>query len=166
MNLAEQQLQLAALLAGRGTAGKGLEGEALERTRRSLVHKRRRAAAHLLPHLARRLGAGFAPLFADHAARYSPSGLLQHVDDAWELAEVTARAGGRGEAAGRAEVRAAARDDLALLRLRYRRDPAKGLERVAPREGWVVVLLRKPRLRLAVRLPGRAGRVIWVPLLP
>src|SRR6476469_2382745 len=91
MDLADLQRRLAAGLTGRGPGPEGVDPAALERARLGLESKRRRAAAHLLPRLRAALGVGWKDRFAEHAARYIPSGLLYHVDDAWELAETLAR---------------------------------------------------------------------------
>src|SRR3954454_10187302 len=88
MALADLQRALAAGLTGRGPGPEGMDPEALERARRGLESKRRRAASHLLPQLRGVLGPRWKDRFAEHARRYTPSGLLYHVDDAWELARV------------------------------------------------------------------------------
>ncbi len=152
MDLAELQRALAAGLTGRGPGPEGMDPEALERTRRGLESKRRRAAGHLLPRLRAALGAAWRERFADHAARYIPSGLLYHVDDAWEMAQSAASGQDRG-------IAAAARDDLAMLRLRWVRRHPEGIERIRERRGIVIVRVRTPVRMLLARLPGRAGRV-------
>lgn len=151
MALADLQRALAAGLTGRGPGPGGMDPAALERARRGLESKRRRAAAHLLPRLRAALGSHWKEYFAGHAARYIPSGLLYHVDDAWELA--------RSAAHNEREIAAAARDDLAMLRLRWVRRRQGGIERIRERRGMVIALVRSPVRMLLVRLPGREGRV-------
>lgn len=147
MPLAELQRHLAASLAGRGPGPKGLDPEVLERARRSLESKRRRAASRLLPRLRAALGATWKDRFAEHAARYTPSGLLYHVDDAWEMAETLVRSQDRG-------IAAAARDDLVTLRLRWVRRREAGAERIRERRGPLIALMRSPVRLLVLRLPG------------
>jgi len=129
-----------------------MDHEVLERARRSLESKRRRAASHLLPRVRAALGAAWKDRFAEHAAGYTPSGLLYHVDDAWELAEILSRAPDRGLAA-------AARDDLVILRLRWVRRREAGARRIRERRGPLIALLRSPVRRLLIRWPGIHGRV-------
>jgi hypothetical protein len=150
MDLAERQCRLAAGLTGRGAGPEGMDPGALERARRGLESKRRRAAAHLLPRLRAALGADWKDRFAEHAARYIPSGLLYHVDDAWEMAETLARGPDL-------ETARAARDDLVSLRLRWARGREAGAERIRERRGFLIALLRRPVRFLVVRTPG--GRV-------
>jgi hypothetical protein len=152
MALADLQRALAAGLTGRGPGPAGMDPEALERARRGLESKRRRAASHLLPRLRAALGSRWKEYFAGHAARYTPAGLLYHVDDAWELAETAASGQER-------EIAAAARDDLAMLRLRWVRRIRGGIERIRERRGIVIALVRRPVRLLLLRLPGREGRV-------
>lgn len=152
MPLAELQRHLAAGLAGRGPGPEGMDREALERARRSLEAKRRRAASHLLPRLRAALGTGWKDRFAEHAARYTPSGLLYHVDDAWEMAEILARSQDR-------RIAAAARDDLVMLRLRWVRRNEAGAERIRERRGVLIALMRSPVRALVLRLPGMHGKV-------
>ena len=152
MPLADLQRRLAAGLAGQGPGPDGMDREVLERARRSLESKRRRAAGHLLPRLRAALGAAWKNRFAGHAGRYTPSGLLYHVDDAWELAETLFRDPNR-------EIAAAARGDLALLRLRWVRRRGGGAGRIRERRGLVIARLRRPERLLMVRLPGRQGTV-------
>lgn len=152
MNLADLQRALAAGLTGRGPGPEGMDPEALERARRGLESKRRRAAAHLLPRLRAALGPHWKEYFADHAARYLPTGLLYHVDDAWELARTAAQKDPR-------EIAAAARDDLTMLRLRWVRRDRSGIERIQERRGVVIARVRSPVRVMLIRLPGREGRV-------
>lgn len=152
MSLADLQKQLAASLAGQGETPAGLEETAVERARRSLESKRRRAAAHLLPRLRTALGDAWNLRFHEHATAYNPTGMLHHVDDAWELAETLRRHPDQ-------EVARAAHDDLMMLRLRYRRDRRSGAERIRERRGLVVGLVWRPTRRIVVRWPGRGGRV-------
>lgn len=157
MALADLQRELAAGLAGRGPGPAGMDREILERARRSLESKRRRAAAHLLPGLRAALGTGWKDRFAEHAGRYTPSGLLYHVDDAWELAETLARSPDRRTAA-------AARDDLAMLRLRWVRGREDGAGRIRERRGPVIALVRRPVRLLVLRTPGARGKIWRFPL--
>jgi hypothetical protein len=152
MDLADLQRALAAGLTGRGPGPEGMDPAALERARRGLESKRRHAAGHLLPRLRAVLGAGWKERFTDHAALYNPSGLLYHVDDAWEMASAAASGQDR-------RIAAAARDDLAMLRLRWVRRHQEGIERIQERRGIVIVRVRTPARMLLARLPGRAGRV-------
>lgn len=152
MDLAELQRDLAAGLVGRGPGPERMDGGALKKARQSLEAKRRRAASHLLPRLRAALGARWASRFAEHAALYAASGLLYHVDDAWELAGILSREPDR-------EIAAAARDDLAILRLRWVRRCDRGAARIRERRGLVVAWMRRPVRLLMVRLPGRRGTV-------
>src|SRR5690348_10405006 len=152
MNLADLQRALAAGLTGRGPGPEGMDPKALERARRGLESKRRRAAAHLLPRLRAALGSHWKEYFASHAARYIPTGLLYHVDDVWELARTAAQSEKR-------EIAAAARDDLSMLRLRWVRRSQGGIDRIQERRGMVIVRVRSPVRMVLVRWPGREGRV-------
>ena len=157
MSLADLQKQLAASLAGRGETPAGLEETAVDRARRSLESKRRRAAAHLLPRLRTALEDAWNPRFHEHAAAYNPTGMLHHVDDAWELAETLRRHPDL-------QVARAAHDDLLMLKLCYQRDRRSGAERIRERRGLVVGLVWRPTRRIVVRWPGRGGRVwSWPP---
>jgi len=153
MSLAELQRHLAAGLAGRGPGPEGMDREALERARRGLESKRRRAASHLLPRLRAALGSGWTDRFAAHAARYTPSGLLYHVDDAWEMAATLVRSQDQ-------RIAAASRDDLVMLRLRWVRRREMGAERIRERRGPLIALMRSPVRLLVLRLPGARGK-IW-----
>jgi hypothetical protein len=153
MFLAELQRHLAAGLSGRGPGPAGMDGEALERARRGLESKRRRAASHLLPRLRAALGTGWKDRFATHAVRYTPSGLLYHVDDAWEMAATVAQDPDR-------RIAAAAQDDLVMLRLRWVRRREAGAERIRERRGPLIALVRSPACLLVLRLPGAQGK-IW-----
>jgi hypothetical protein len=156
MPLAELQSSLAAALAGRGPGPEEMDAAILERARRSLESKRRRAAAHLLPRLRGVLGLSWVTRFHEHAERYTPAGLLYHVDDAWELAENLAQGTDRG-------IAAAARDDLVTLRLRWIRRRHSRVGRVRERRGFLVTLTRSPRC-VIVRLPGTPGKIWRIPL--
>jgi hypothetical protein len=158
VSLADLQKQLAASLTGRGETPAGLEETAIDRARRSLQSKRRRAAAHLLPRLRTALGDTWNVCFHEHAAAYNSTGMLHHVDDAWELAETLRRHPDL-------QVARVAHDDLMMLRLRYRRNRRSGAERIRERRGLVVGLLWTPARRIVVRWPGRGGRV-WSLRLP
>ena len=153
MRLADVQKSLAAGLTGRAaSAGLAPDDRAVERMRRALVAKRRQAAAHLLPRLRAALGPAWARRFADHAARYTPGGLLHHVDDAWELAAAACREPDR-------RLADAAHDDLVFLRLRFSRRPAAGVRRIRERRAPLVALVHAPIRCLMVRLPGLEARV-------
>lgn len=155
-SLGEMQRLLAASLAGNGPAPAGLDAAAVDRARRGLEAKRRRAAAHLLPRLRSALGESWGARFQEHARRYNPSGMLHHVDDAWELAETLLRH-------PETPVACAAHDDLVSLRLRFERDEHGGAERIRERRGPLVALMRTPRL-LVVRMPGPIGKVWYLPV--
>lgn len=159
MKLADLQRSLAASLTGPAPE----EAPALDRARRALLAKRRRAAGHLLPRLRRTLGDAWTGRFDEHARGYNPGGRLHHVDDAWVFAETLAR-----EARGTLQdtLRDAARDDLAHLRLRFTRHPDEGADRIRERRGPLLVLFRTPSRRLALRLPGTSGRIFFVRLFP
>jgi hypothetical protein len=151
MALADLQRDLAAGLAGRGPGPEGMDRETLEHARRGLESKRRRAASHLLPRLQAALGTGWKDRFAEHAARYTPSGLLYHVDDAWEMAGSVAQDPDRG-------IAAAAQDDLVMLRLRWVRLREAGAERIRERRGPLIALMHSPVRLLLLRLPGAQGK--------
>lgn len=155
MSLRDVQNRLAASLAGREPAPAGLDEGAVERARRSLEAKRRRAASHLLPRLRNAMGDGWLARFREHAARYNPAGLLHHVDDAWELAEELLRHPD-------AQVACAAHDDLVVLRLRYERDRRAGAERIRERRGPIVALMSTPARLLVVRMPGPDAKVWYL----
>lgn len=157
MQLDEIQRKLAESLAGRGPAPAGLDAGAVERARRGLESKRRRAASHFLPRLRSTLGDHWAQSFAEHAARYNPVGMLHHVDDAWQLAESLLRHPDP-------HVACAAHDDLVALRLRYERDCRSTAERIRERRTPLVALMRSAPRLLVVRLPGANGRVWYVPV--
>jgi hypothetical protein len=150
MSLADLQRHLAAGLAGQGPGPEGMDATILERARQGLESKRRRAASHLLPSLHTALGATWKDRFAEHAARYVPTSLLYHVDDAWELGKTLARNPDR-------RIAAAARDDLVALRLRWVRRRESGAGRIRERRGVLVAWMRSPRL-LIFRLPGTEGK--------
>jgi hypothetical protein len=155
--LDDLQRELAAsLAAGSGGAPDGYDAGAIGRARKALESKRRRAAGHLLPRLRAALGSRWDERFQAHARGYTPAGLLHHVDDAWELAEMLLRA-------GEPELRRAAHDDLVFLRLRYMRNRKTAAERIRERRGPFLALLRAP-CELVLRLPG--GRTFFIGLLP
>lgn len=136
-----------------------LDEEAVDPVRRGLEATRRRAAAHLLPRLRGALGNAWTARLYEHARRYSPAGMLQHVDDAWELAESLLRHPDP-------QVACAAHDDLVSLRLRFERDRQAGTERIRERRGPVVALMRTPTRLLVVRMPGPEGKVWYLRLAP
>jgi hypothetical protein len=152
MALADLQRSLAASLAGRGRGPEALDEKALEQARRSLIAKRRRAAGHLLPRLRAELRAAWLERFTEHAARYTPSGLLYHVDDAWELAVFLIRD-------PELRIAAAARDDLVALRLHWVRRRRMDAARIRERRGPLIALIQSPTRTLVVRLPGSRGKM-------
>lgn len=157
MPLADLQRELAAKLAGRETPGIP-DSPALARARRSLLAKRRRAARHLLPRLHNALGDRWEERFQAHATRYTPAGLLHHVDDAWELAEVISRED--------PALRNAALDDLLALKLRWARNRKADAERIRERRGPLVAIRRGPPRMLVVRLPGMRRKTLSLRLPP
>ncbi|HYO15029.1 MAG TPA: hypothetical protein VE685_17690 [Thermoanaerobaculia bacterium] len=154
MTLDDLQRKLAASLAAGSEGGpEGYDAGAIERVRKSLESKRRRAVRHLLPRLRAALGDRWDDRFHEHARRYTPEGLLHHVDDAWEFAETIIRT-------REPDLWPAAHDDLVLLRLHYARDVRAGAERIRERRGFFVGWLRASPRRLVVRLPG--GKILDV----
>jgi hypothetical protein len=151
MPLADLQRDLAASLAGRAAPGIP-DSPALARARRALLAKRRRAARHLLPRLHKALGDRWEERFHAHASHYKPTGLLHHVDDAWELAETIARED--------PALRSAALDDLLALKLRWTRDPKADAGRIRERRGPLVAIRRGPTRALVLRLPGAKRKVL------
>lgn len=127
--LLEIQRALAASLTGQAAPPSPFDAEQVIAAARSLVYKRRRAAGHLLAETRRALGEGWAPSFEAHARAYVPTGLLYHVDDAWEFARIQSRNADAG-------IREAARADLRRLGRRYRRSSRRGPYRVQPRPTW------------------------------
>jgi hypothetical protein len=164
MQLADLQRQLAASLTGGSAPPAGCAATAIARARLALAAKRRRAVRHLLPRTAASLADRWEDCWRPHCDRYTPSGMLYHVDDAWELAAHLAasrpRAGDRGAVAISPEVRGAAHDDLVSLRLRYARSRRVGGLRIRERRGLVVAWTSTPRRMLVIRLPGRRG-LLW-----
>ena len=123
----------------------------------ALEVKRRRAAAHLLPRLRNSLGAqAWVTLFHEHMARYTPAGMLHHVDDAWAFAESIERTDQDPN------VCLAAQDDLVSLRLRYVRDPRQKAFRIRERRGPLLAMLHTPQRAMVVKLPGTPGRLWYV----
>lgn len=149
--LGDLQRDLAASLAGREPAPEGLDPAAVAWTRDTLESRRRRAACHLLPRLRTALGPSWATRFREHAERYTPAGLLHHVDDAWAFAETMEREPG---------LRQAAQDDLVSLRLRYVRDPRQDAHRIRERRGPLLAMLHTPQRAMVLKLPGTPGR-LW-----
>ena len=122
-----------------------------------LEAKRRRAAGHLLPRLRNSLGAtAWVTLFHEHVARYTPAGMLHHVDDAWAFAESIERT------TQDPSVYVAAQDDLVSLRLRYVRDPKQKAFRIRERRGPLLAMLHTPQRAMVVKLPGTPGRLWYV----
>jgi hypothetical protein len=168
MGLAELQLALAASLTGGPAAAppEGCAPGAVARARQALEAKRRRAARHLLPRTAAALRGDWEMCFRRHAGRFTPSAVLYHVDDAWELAARLAGAARRPAGGARSggwapgpEVRAAARDDLVELRLRYARRRRPGSGRIGERRAPLLAWITTPAPMLVLRLPGRDGSV-------
>jgi hypothetical protein len=163
MQLADLQRQLAASLTGPSAPSAspaGLSTAAIDRVRQALVAKRCRALCQLLPRTARALGDARAACLRRHCARYLPSAMAYHIDDAWELAaQLTATAPPwRRERESSAQIRSAAHDDLAILRLQYKRR-RHGALRIQERRGPLLTWLSTPRRTLLLRLPGRHGKV-------
>lgn len=127
--LLEIQRALAASLTGGAPSPSLFDAEQVTSAALSLVSKRRRAAGHLLTETRRALGERWRASFAAHARAYAPTGLLYHVDDAWEFARIHCRNPERG-------IREAARTDLRRLGLRYWRSSRRGPYRVQPRLTW------------------------------
>lgn len=120
-----------------------------------LETKRRRAAGHFLPRLRNSLGAkGWVTLFHEHAAAYTPAGMLHDVDDAWALAESVERT------TQEPDVYLAAQDDLVALRLRYVRDPKQKAFRIRERRGPLLAMMHTPQRAMVVKLPGTPGK-LW-----
>lgn len=157
MQLDEIQRLLAESLAGHGPVPAGLDEKAVDRARRGLESKRRRAAGNFLPRLRSTLGDHWTQRFAEHAARYNPVGMLHHVDDAWQLAESLLRHPDP-------QVACAAHDDLVSLRLRFERDCRFTAERIRERRTPLVALMRSAPRLLVVRMPGANGRVWYLPV--
>lgn len=142
--LAELQAGLALRLTGDPAAE---IDPRIGRAARALRQKRMRAAAQLLPRTRRAADSEWAPLFSAHATKYTPCGLLYHVDDAWELAEGLSHSSDR-------RLRRAARLDRASLNLRFARSGERGAQRVRERTGFYVKVSVDPPL-IAVRIHGR-----------
>ena len=157
MRLTDLQRALASSLTGRSAPPEGCDCTEIERARRSLATKRRRAAGHLLPRITRALGARWRVRFHDHVLTYVPQGLLYHVDDAWAFAQLLV-------AAADLPLRAAARDDLLALRLRYVRSHRAGAKRIRERRAPLLAVTATGRRALICRLPGAAGSVCRIPL--
>lgn len=123
----------------------------------ALEATRRRAAGHLLPRLRNSLGAkAWVTLFHEHMARYTPAGMLHHVDDAWAFAESSERT------IQDRDVCLAVQDDLVSLRLRYVRDPKQKAFRIRERRGPLLAMLHTPQRAMVVKLPGTPGRLWYV----
>lgn len=146
MELGDLQRDLAVRLANRQPAPEGCDSGA--------EAKRRRAAGHLLPRLRNALGVAWVHRFREHAERYAPVGMLQHVDDAWALVESIEHE------AHDPNVRCAAQDDLVSLRLRYVRDPRQEACRIRERRGLLLAVLHTPQRAMVMKLPGTPGR-LW-----
>ncbi|HVG08383.1 MAG TPA: hypothetical protein VNM67_11805 [Thermoanaerobaculia bacterium] len=122
-----------------------------------LETKRRRAAGHLVPRLRNSLGAqAWVTLFHEHMARYTPAGMLHHVDDAWAFAESIERT------TQNPDIYLAGQDDLVSLRLRYVRDPKQTAFRIRERRGPLLAMLHTPQRAMVVKLPGTPGRLWYV----
>lgn len=153
--LSDLQRDLAASLAGREPAPEGLDPAAVAWTRDSLESKRRRAACHLLPRLRSALGHSWVARFHEHAGRYTPAGMLHHVDDAWAFAE---------QLESDPALRQAAQDDLVSLRLRYVRDKRQDAHRIRERRGPLLALLHTPQRAVVLKLPGSPGKLWFLPM--
>jgi hypothetical protein len=156
MELGEVQRDLAVRLTNRQPAPEGFDSGAFAWAQDGLEAKRRRAAGHLLPRLRNALGAAWGPRFHEHTERYSPKGMLHHVDDAWAFAEAIER-----ESLD-PDLRLAAQDDLVSLRLRYVRDPRQEAFRIRERRGPLLALLHTPQRAMVVKLPGTPGKLWYV----
>lgn len=130
--LAEIQRALAASLARRASCPPQRDVAAVDRAARALEAKRRRAAGHLVPTLREALGPWWRARFHEHAATYTPEGMLYRVDDAWALAERETRSPSPA-------LRRAARRDLAMLRRRYLRSRHRGVDRIRERQSLLDV---------------------------
>jgi hypothetical protein len=146
--LAELQASLAQRLTGDPAAETDPH---LSRAARALQHKRMRAVAQLLPRTRKAVGPDWSRWFSQHAARYTPSGLLYHVDDAWEFC--LAQAGSSNRA-----IRRAAQIDLAWLNLRFDRSVDRGAKRLRERTGFYFSVTVDP-IVVSLRVPGRRPRV-------
>ena len=155
MQLDDLQKSLAVSLVGRGQGPEGCDERSLDQLRRSLEAKRRRAAGHLLPRLRNALGIDWPAFFHDHAVAYTASGLLYHVDDAWEMA-------GRLAAHPDPQIAGAAHDDLVSLRLRYTRDRRVGADRIQERRWPLLAVMKTPSRLLVFRMPGPEGKVWYL----
>ena len=139
----------------RPPAPQGFDTGAFAWAQGALEVKRRRDAGHLLPRLRNILGAqAWVTLFHDHMARYTPTGMLHHVDDAWSFAESVERT------TQDEDVYLAVQDDLVSLRLRYVRDPKQKAFRIRERRGPLLAMLHTPQRAMVVKLPGTPGR-LW-----
>lgn len=157
MELGDLQRDLAVRLAGRQPAPQGFDTGAFAWAQGALEAKRRRAAGHLLPRLRTSLGAqAWVTLFHEHIARYTPTGMLHHVDDAWAFAESIERT------TLDPDVHLAAQDDLVSLRLRYVRDPKQKAYRIRERRGPLLAMLHTPQRAMVVKLPGTPGKLWYV----
>src|SRR5687768_1007932 len=119
-SLAELQATIARRLTGDPAAEADPE---IGRAVRALQHKRLGVVAHLMPRTRKALGDQWHKQFRQHAAQYTPCGLLYHVDDAWEF-------GLRQSASDRRAVRNAAKRDLALLGMRFSRSSQRNAHRI------------------------------------
>ena len=157
MELGDLQRDLAVRLASRQPAPEGFDTGAFAWAQDALEAKRRRAAGHLLPRLRNSLGAqAWVTLFHEHVAKYTPAGMLHHVDDAWAFADSIERT------TQDPDVYLAAQDDLVSLRLRYVRDPKQKAFRIRERRGPLLAMLHTPQRAMVVKLPGTPGRLWYV----
>lgn len=157
MELGDLQRDLAVRLAGQQPAPQGFDTGAFAWAQGALEAKRRRAAGHLLPRLRTCLGAqAWVTLFHEHIQRYTPAGMLHHVDDAWAFAEWIERT------SVDPAVYQAAQDDMVTLRLRYVRDPSQTAYRIRERRGPLLAMLHTPQRAMVVKLPGTPGKLWYV----
>jgi hypothetical protein len=140
--------ELQAVMARRLTGDPAAEVDAaIGRAVRALQHKRLRVVAHLLPRTREALGDQWHNQFRQHAAQYTPCGLLYHVDDAWEF-------GLRQSASDRRAVRHAAKRDLAMLGMRYSRNAKRSAHRIRENRNFYLAVRFVP-LVVVLRIPGR-----------
>ncbi|HWM95271.1 MAG TPA: hypothetical protein VN493_31240 [Thermoanaerobaculia bacterium] len=156
MELGDLQRDLAVRLVNHQPAPAGCDSGAFAWSQDSLEAKRRRAAGHLLPRLRNALGISWFPRFREHVERYTPAGMLHHVDDAWAFAEAVERE------SRDPKLRLAAQDDLVSMRLRYVRDPRQEAHRIRERRGPLLAMLHTPQRAMVVKLPGTPGRLLYV----
>src|SRR5688572_20429019 len=143
-SLAELQASMARRVTGDPAAEADPE---IGRALRALQQKRLRVVAHLLPRTRKALGDQWYNQFAQHAAEYTPCGLLYHVDDAWEFGLRQARSHQRA-------VRDAAMRDLAMLGMHFSRSAQRNAHRIRENRGFYLAVRLNPVI-VVLRIPGR-----------